>query len=130
MNAEPRWLLIADLLRLHDYVLERTGGAAGVRDLGLLESALARPLNKWAYEAVDDINELAAAYGMGVAKNHPFIDGNKRAALLAAGLFLELNGRALIARHADVTRTFLSVAAGEMDEVALADWIRANSTAI
>jgi death on curing protein len=82
MTVEPRWLAKADVIELHDYVLARTGGSSGLRDEGLLESALARPFNRWNYEGVEDIRDLAANYGIGLAKNHPFIDGNKRAAFL------------------------------------------------
>jgi death on curing protein len=129
MTIEPRWLAKADVIELHDYVLARTGGSSGLRDEGLLESALARPLNRWSYEAVEDIRDLAATYGIGLAKNHPFIDGNKRAAFLGVGLFLELNGWMLTATDDDAIRTFYAVAASQMDEDALAVWVRANSAA-
>lgn len=129
MKEPPTWLLQADLVALHDFVLERTGGATGVRDLGLLESALARPANRFFYEGVDDIAALAATYGVAVAKNHPFVDGNKRAAFLALGLFLELNGRWLTASDNDATATIMAVASSEMDEDALTAWIKANSAA-
>lgn len=78
MSGEPRWLAKADIIALHDYVLARSGGSPGLRDEGLLESALARPLNRCVYEGVQDIRDLAATYGIGLATNHPFIDGNKR----------------------------------------------------
>jgi death-on-curing protein len=89
------WVGKALLLALHDEVLQLTGGAAGLRDDGLLEAALARPLNRFAYAGVEDVLELAATYVVGVAKNHPFIDGNKRAAFACLGLFLLDNGFAL-----------------------------------
>lgn len=129
MTHEPRWLAKADVVELHDYVLARTGGSPGLRDEGLLESALTRPLNRWSYEGVEDIRELAATYAIGLAKNHPFIDGNKRAAFLGAGLFLELNGWMLTATDDDAIATFYAVAGSQMDEDALADWIRNNSAA-
>ena len=129
MTGEPRWLLKADVLEMHDYVLARTGGSSGLRDEGLLESALARPLNRWSYEAVEDTRDLAATYGIGLAKNHPFIDGNKRAAFLGLGLFLELNGWMLTATDDDAIATFYAVASSQMDEDALAVWVRANSVA-
>lgn len=129
MTAEPRWLAKSEIIALHDYVLARTGGSDGRRDEGLLESALARPWNRWSYEDVRDVRDLAATYGVGLAKNHPFIDGNKRAALLGVGLFLELNGWRLTATDEDVTTTFYALAAGEIDIDALAAWIRANSAA-
>ena len=129
MTVEPRWLVKADVIELHDYVLARTGGSSGLRDDGLLESALSRPLNRWSYEGVEDIRDLAATYGIGLAKNHPFIDGNKRAAFLGVGVFLELNGWMLTATDEDAVTTFYAVAASQMDEDALAVWVRANSVA-
>ena len=120
------WVSRAALELLHDESLAEHGGAAGLRDDGLLESALARPRNLVAYGS-PDIHELAAAYGVGLAKNHPFVDGNKRAAFLAVGLFLALNGRRLNAPQADATLTMLAVAAGQMDEAAFAVWLRQHS---
>jgi death on curing protein len=122
------WVQRAALELLHDESLAEHGGAAGIRDEGLLDSALARPLNLVAYGA-PDFAELAASYGIGLAKNHPFVDGNKRAALLAVGLFLYLNGKRLVATQADTTLTMLSVAAGTLDEAAFALWIRAHTVA-
>ena len=121
-----RWIDRRALELLHDESLAEHGGAAGLRDDGLLESALARPRNLVAYGS-PDIHELAAAYGVGLAKNHPFVDGNKRAAFLAVGLFLALNGRRLNAPQADATLTMLAVAAGQMDEAAFAVWLRQHS---
>ena len=129
MSDEPRWLAKADVIELHDYVLARTGGSPGMRDEGLLESALTRPLNRWSYEGVEDIRDLAATHGIALAKSHPFIDGNKRVAFLGAGLFLELNGWRLTATDAEAIATFIAVAASQLDEDALAAWIRSNSTA-
>ncbi|GLS00268.1 hypothetical protein GCM10007859_02720 [Brevundimonas denitrificans] len=100
-----------------------------MRDEGLLESALARPFNRWSYEGVEDIRDLAASYGIGPAKNHPFVDGNKRAAFLGVGVFLELNGWILAATDGDAVRAFYAIAASQMDEDALAVWVRANSVA-
>ncbi|WP_332676678.1 type II toxin-antitoxin system death-on-curing family toxin [Brevundimonas sp.] len=127
MTTEPRWLVMADIVTLHDYVLARTGGSSGLRDEGLLESALSRPFNRWSYEGVEDVRDLAATYGVGLAKNHPFIDGNKRAAFLALGVFLELNGWTLTATDDDAIATFYAVAASQLDEDALAAWIRDNT---
>ncbi len=110
-------------------MVERIGGAPGIRDDGLLESALARPVNRWGYEGVEDVRDLAATYAVGLAKNHPFVDGNKRAAFLALGLFLDLNGWTLTAEDDDATAVFLGVASGEVTEDALAAWVRANSAA-
>lgn len=127
--TEPAWLAKADVIELHDYVLFRTGGSPGLRDDGLLESALSRPFNRWSYEGVDDIRDLAATYAVALAKNHPFVDGNKRAAFLGMGLFLELNRWRLIATDEDATAVFYAVAASQIDEPGLALWIRANSVA-
>lgn len=119
------WIDKRVLQLLHDESLAEHGGASGVRDEGLLDSALARPLNLAAY-AEPDAAELAASYALGLAKNHAFIDGNKRAGFLAMGLFLFLNGYRLTASQADATVTMLAVAAGELDETQLADWVRRN----
>ena len=113
---------------LHDESLAEHGGASGLRDEGLLESALARPLNLAVYGQAD-VADLAAAYGVGLAKNHPFVDGNKRVAFLAVGLFLALNDRRLVASQADATLTLLAVAAGEIDEATFARWLREHSGA-
>ena len=111
---------------LHDESLAEHGGAAGLRDEGLLDSALARPLKLLAC-GDPDAAELAAAYGVGLAKNHAFIDGNKRVAFLSVGLFLAINGFRLNASQPDATLTMLSVASGDMSEAEFARWIRANS---
>jgi death on curing protein len=121
-----RWIDKRLLLILHDESLAEHGGACGLRDEGLLDSALARPMNLLAY-GKPDAADLAAAYGVGLAKNHTFVDGNKRVALLSVGLFLALNGFRLNAAQSDATLTMLSVASGEIDEPAFARWIRANS---
>lgn len=121
-----RWIDKQALLMLHDESLAEHGGAVGLRDEGLLDSALARPLNLVAY-GDPDFAGLAAAYGVGLAKNHPFVDGNKRAAFLSVGLFLLLNGYRLTAGQAEATVVMLDVAAGEIDEAVFAAWIRENS---
>ena len=108
------------LLLLHDESLAEHGGASGLRDEGLLESALARPLNIALYES-PDVARLAASYGVGLAKNHPFTDGNKRAAFLAVGLFLARNGYRL-----DATLTMLGVAGGSISEAEFAVWLRSH----
>lgn len=126
MSHKWRWLDKAALLLLHDEGLAEHGGASGIRDEGLFESALARPLNLAAYDN-PDFAALAAAYGMGLAKNHPFVDGNKRVAFIAVALFLALNGYRLIASQIDATQTMLAVAAGEVNEAGFATWIRQNS---
>ena len=118
-----RWIDRRALLLLHDESLAEHGGFPGLRDEGLFESAMARPLNLAAY-GNPDVAQLAAAYAIGLAKNHPFVDGNKRVAFLSIGLFLALQGWRLIATQADATLTMLGVAAGSVDEEALAQWIR------
>ena len=122
------WIDRLALELLHDESLAEHGGASGLRDEGLLESALARPLNLAVYGQAD-VADLAAAYGVGLAKNHPFVDGNKRVAFLAVGLFLALNGWRLVASQADATLTLLAVATGEIDEATFARWLREHSGA-
>ena len=122
-----RWIDKRLLLLLHDESLALHGGASGLRDEGLLDSALARPLNLLAY-GDPSLAELAAAYGFGLAKNHPFVDGNKRTAFLAVGLFLRLNGQRLTASQPDATLTVLRVAASEISESDFAAWLRDNAT--
>ncbi|MBS0444858.1 MAG: type II toxin-antitoxin system death-on-curing family toxin [Proteobacteria bacterium] len=126
--ANREWVrLQTDVLRaVHDEQLAEHGGAAGVRDEGLFESALARPRHLAAYGDPDHA-ELAAAYGFGLARNHPFIDGNKRTAFVAVELFLVLNGYRLDATDVDCVVTMLALAAGDIDESAFADWIRAHA---
>mgnify|MGYP001302909239 CR=1 FL=1 len=121
-----KWIDKRLLLLLHDESLALHGGASGLRDEGLLESALARPLNLLAYGEPDHA-DLAAAYAAGLAKNHAFVDGNKRAAFLAVGLFLGLNGYRLTASQADATVTMLALAASDIGEADFADWVRLNS---
>jgi len=123
VKNEWRWIDKRALLMLHDESLAEHGGAGGLRDEGLLDSALARPLNLAAY-GEPDAADLAAAYGYGAAKNHPFVDGNKRAAFLAAGLFLAMNGLRLRASQAEATVAVFTLAAGELDEAAFAAWLR------
>jgi death-on-curing protein len=126
VKREPNWLDKRAVLLLHEESLATFGGARGLRDEGLLDSALGRPVNKFHYDGVDDLAQLAAAYGFGVAKNHAFVDGNKRAAFLAIGLFLAINGAQLRADQLDAIATILALAAGELDEARLAKWIAAN----
>jgi len=121
-----RWIDRQALLLLHDESLAEHGGSSGLRDAGLFDSALARPLNLVAY-GNPDFADLAAAYGVGLAKNHPFVDGNKRAAFLSVGLFLFMNGYRLKAGQAEATVVMLDVAAGDIDESGFAHWIRNNS---
>lgn len=120
------WLDAEVLRAVHDEQLAEHGGAAGVRDLGLFESALARPRQLASY-GDPDLADLAAAYGYGLAKNHPFIDGNKRTAFVAVELFIDCNGQALVAEDAECVLTMLAVAAGTLDEAQFADWIRQHT---
>src|SRR5271157_3330655 len=122
---EPFWLTVAMIVAIHDEQLVRHGGAPGLRDDALLESALDRPRNKWAYEQAA-LPELAAAYGYGIARNHPFIDGNKRTALLAIYTFLGVNDIDFVVPEADAAAMILALAAGEVSEDNLARWIRDN----
>ncbi len=121
-----RWVSQQALVLLHDESLAEHGGSPGLRDAGLLESALARPKNLAAYESPDHA-ALAASYGVGLAKNHAFVDGNKRAAFLAVGLFLYLNGFRLTASQAQATLTMLALASGELSEAAFAAWLRQHA---
>lgn len=121
-----KWVDRQALLLLHDESLAEHGGPSGLRDKGLLDSALARPLNLAGY-GKPDFAELAAAYGFGIARNHPFVDGNKRTSLLASGMFLKLNGYRLQVTQAEVTLTIFSLAAGKLDESGFAAWIREHA---
>jgi death on curing protein len=124
------WIWVQEdvALAIHDEQLREHGGLAGVRDVGLLQSALARPENLAAY-GTPDVAELAASFAFGIARNHPFNDGNKRTAYVVTELFLGLNGYDLIASDADAVLTFLALAAGELSEAELAHWIRQNLAA-
>lgn len=124
-RIEPVWLDATDALAIHDRQLAEHGGGTGVRDPGMLESALGRPVNRWAY-GEDDRCALAAAYAFGVARNHPFIDGNKRTAWVLARLFLVLNCVAITFAPEDAINTVLALAAGELSEEELADWFRGH----
>jgi death-on-curing protein len=123
--SEPEWLTAVMVIAIHDEQLAIHGGSAGLRDAALLESALDRPRNKWAYEQAE-LPELAAAYGYGIAKNHPFVDGNKRTSLLAIYTFLGVNGIDLVAPEADAASIIFALAAGEVSEESLARWVRDN----
>ncbi|MFZ5444104.1 MAG: type II toxin-antitoxin system death-on-curing family toxin [Myxococcota bacterium] len=120
-----RWVSRHALLLLHDESLAEHGGGSGLRDEGLFESALARPLNLALY-GKPDLAALAASYGVGLAKNHPFVDGNKRVAFLAVGLFLANNGHRLVCTQVEATLTMLAVAAGTMNEATFAEWLRSH----
>jgi death-on-curing protein len=119
------WIDPTVVLAVHEEQLAEHGGSAGVRDIGLLESALARPMNLVAY-GEPDFAELAASYGFGIARNHPFVDGNKRTAFVSVELFLRLNDYRLVADDAACVLAMLAVAAGEIDEASFAAWLRAH----
>jgi death-on-curing protein len=127
--TQPQWLAKSAILAIHEDLLAEHGGASGVRDDGLLESALGRPQNRWAYERAT-LFELAAAYAFGICRNHPFVDGNKRTALMAAYVFLALNGWELTAPEAEAVVMIRDLAAGEIGEAEIADWVGANAAAL
>ena len=122
--TEPIWIEKEALLLLHAKSLARFGGAEGLRDEGLLDSALARPRNAFHYDDLGDVAGLTASYAFGLAKNHPFIDGNKRAAFMAVGLFLGANGWELVAGPVEAIRAVQALAGGEIGEAEFAAWLR------
>lgn len=122
---EPYWLSLDTVEDIHSEQLALFGGPEGMRDRGGLESALARPVNRWHY-GVEDFADLAAAYGYGIARNHPFLDGNKRTGFAALIVFLRLNGLSFSPPQPEATAIMLGVAAGEIDEQGLTRWIRDN----
>jgi death-on-curing protein len=122
----PEWVLAETVLALHDQLLAAFGGSGGIRDPGLLESALARPRHLFAYGR-PDLFDLAASYGFGLARDHPFVDGNKRTGFTVAATFLELNGYVLEAEEADAVVETLALAAGDRPEAAYAAWLRRHS---
>jgi death-on-curing protein len=123
---EPVWLDRADCLAIHEMMLAQHGGLAGVRDEGLLESALAKPQNLFAYGS-PTLTKMAASYAAGIVLNHPFLDGNKRTGFILAATFLELNGPVLTASEESVVKKTLALAAGELKESGYAVWLKANS---
>ena len=122
---EPLWITFEQAIAIHGRQLRRFGGAAGLRDGGMLRSALERPVNKWSYEQAG-LAELAAAYAFGLAKNHAFVDGNKRIAFMTMMVFLRKNGVPFSPDPARSTSIVLSLAAGEVSEESLTRWIRDN----
>lgn len=127
--APPKWLRREAVLILHDESLAEHGGASGVRDARLLDSALARPENLFAY-GEPDLFDLAGVYAAGIVKNHPFVDGNKRTGFLAAAVFLEINGFSLRAGEVDATLKTIALAASEISDVEYAAWLRENAAPI
>lgn len=127
--TEPTWLSKTVVLAVHARLLAEHGGAAGIRDEGLLESALAGPRNRFGH-GEHDIFELGAAYAFGLTQNHAFVDGNKRVAFAAAGIFIECNGARLIAREDDAVRAVLALSTGELDRRGFAAWLRQSSESV
>jgi death on curing protein len=122
------WLTLREILAIHDLQIAHHGGATGVRDMGLLESAMARAQNIAAYaEETPALSVLAAAYGSGIVRNHPFVDGNKRTGLMAAFVFIERNGGKVIASPEEAYFAFYDLAAGKLSEGSLAQWLEANT---
>jgi len=127
---EPVWIREIEALAFHAQQVALFGGIGGVRDTGLLDSALSRPKNLFAYsESVLTMADLAAAYAVGISSNHPFLDGNKRTAMQVAFVFLEFNGTSVTASQEEACLTFLRLAAGEITEAELAIWIAEHTTA-
>ncbi len=122
----PRWISERAVLAIHDRLLAAHGGAAGLRDAGLLQSALARPRQHHTYSSPHVI-ELAAIYTTGIIRNHPFLDGNKRTGFTVGAVFLELNGFRVTASEEDVVQAVFALAAGELDETGYAAWLRSNT---
>jgi death-on-curing protein len=123
--TQPKWVTYEQIIAIHARQLRRFGGAAGLRDEGMLRSALERPINKFQYEQAE-LPVLAAAYAYGLAKNHAFVDGNKRAAFMAMATFLRKNGVRFAPQPAHATAIILALAAGEVSEESLTRWIRDN----
>ena len=128
--AEPWWVQRVVVDAIHFDQIREHGGLPGLRDKGLLESALARPRHKWTYKRRPDLAGLAAAYGYGIAKNHPYHDGNKRVAFLTMVVFLGMNGFDLVAEDVDVVTVMLTAAVGRCSEAELAQWIRRHIIAL
>lgn len=126
-RKEPLWIEERDALAIHDRLLALHGGTTGLRDRGLLDSALARPRQHHAYAKTSDVVEMAALYTAGIVRNHPFVDGNKRTGFVIGVLFLELHGFDFTASQADATQAVMALAAGTIDEAGYAAWLRSNA---
>ena len=126
----PAWLLSEAVAVVQEMQIDRFGGSGGLRDAGLLESALARPVNKQAYDEEATVFDLAAAYGFGLARNHPFVDGNKRIAFATMAMFLSENGYELAPDRMDALQTIMKLAAGDIEEDELARWVEANNSKV
>jgi death on curing protein len=125
-TKEPLWIEVRDVLTIHDRLLALHGGAPGLRDQGLLESALARPRQHHSYVRSPDVIEMAGLYTAGIVRNHPFVDGNKRTGFVIGVLFLELHSFDFKATEADATQAVMGLAAGTLDEAAYVAWLRKN----
>ena len=125
---QPRWLSMTLVLAVHADQVKEHGGSLGLRDRGLLDSALSRPRNRFEYESESDLWSLAASYGFGIARNHPFVDGNKRAAFQAMYLFLGLNGLRIDVPEEEVVGLMLALASGALDEAKLSSWLRDHAS--
>jgi len=125
---EPRWLKPVFILAIHADQIQAHGGTPGIRDKGLLLSALERAPNRHRYDPDADLADLAAAYGFGISSNHPFVDGNKRVAFQAMFVFLGLNGFRIEAPEEEVVNLILALASGDLEEAGLADWLRTHIT--
>jgi death-on-curing protein len=125
--TEPRWLSLTVVLAIHSDQIREHGGSLGVRDKGLLESALARPRNLVNYQPQSDVLALAASYGFGIAKNHPFIDGNKRVAFQVMYTFLGLNGFTISATEPEAVEVMLALASGAIGESEVEVWLRGHT---
>jgi death-on-curing protein len=125
-RSEPTWLSMPAILAIHGMLLAEHGGAVGLRDEGLLESAMAGPRNQFLY-GESDLFQIAAGYAFALTRNHPFVDGNKRTAFVAAGIFLELNGHQLQASEPDAVLAVLALSRGELDAKGFGDWLRISS---
>jgi death-on-curing protein len=127
VRKEPRWISKRAVLALHERLLAEHGGAAGLRDEGLLDAALSSPQNHFAYERVD-LFDIAATYAVSITRNHPFSDGNKRVALTVAGVFLELNGYRLEASEQEAVAATVAISSRKLDRDGFASWLRGNSS--
>ena len=124
--TEPVWLLKSAVIAAHSMMIDRFGGLDGIRDEGLIDSALARPAHFYHYDQCTEVSQLAAAYAAGIIQNHPFVDGNKRTGFITAFMFLDLNGVALHADEVAATTMTVSLAASEIDESDYANWLAKN----
>jgi death on curing protein len=127
---EPEWVALDIILAIHEEQLAEHGGLLGIRDQGMLESALARPQNLFAYSPGASLHQLAAAYAVGIGKNHGFVDGNKRTAWVVCAVFLELNGMRVFADQADVVRVMLQIATDSITEANVVSWLNQVTTEI